>query len=173
MKPSRLLYVLLASLLLILAGCGGQSNQAGQAPQNNQGHSEHQSQAANGFDLWETTASISQLPTFLDKVDPRIKDMYRVAGDNLDVLQWMPCYCGCADSSDHKHNGNCFVKEVKEDGSVVWDDHGTRCGTCMDIAAISAQMKQEGKSLKEIRTYIDNTYKEGYSKPTPTPMPQS
>jgi hypothetical protein len=30
---------------------------------------------------------------------------------------------------------------------------------------------QEGKSLKEIRTIIDETYKEGYAKPTDTPMP--
>ena len=33
-------------------------------------------------------------------------------------------------------------------------------------------MKQKGKSTLEIRNYIDNKYKEGYGKPTPTPMPK-
>ena len=31
-------------------------------------------------------------------------------------------------------------------------------------------MKQKGKTTLEIRNYIDNKYKEGYGKPTPTPM---
>lgn len=66
---------------------------------------------------------------------------------------------------------NCFVKKINEDGSVVWDDHGTRCGVCLEIAAESMKMKQEGKSIKEIRNYIDEKYKEGYAKPTKTPMP--
>ena len=35
-----------------------------------------------------------------------------------------------------------------------------------------ASMKQKGKSTLEIRNYIDNKYKEGYGKPTPTPMPK-
>jgi Protein of unknown function with PCYCGC motif len=35
----------------------------------------------------------------------------------------------------------------------------------------SIKMKQEGKSIKEIRHYIDEKYKEGYAKPTKTPMP--
>jgi hypothetical protein len=41
----------------------------------------------------------------------------------------------------------------------------------MEIAAVSAKLSEEGKSAKEIRTYIDEAFKEGYAKPTPTPMP--
>ncbi|MGD8192518.1 PCYCGC motif-containing (lipo)protein [Brevibacillus ginsengisoli] len=173
MKPVRPLYLFLFSLFLILAGCGTPGNQSSTSHDTHQNTSQpgHQQHAPNG-DLQETTASIKQLPNFLNTVDPQIKEVYRIAGDNLDVLKWMPCYCGCADSAGHEHNAHCFVKEVQADGSVVWDDHGTRCGTCMEIAAISAKMKQEGKSLKEIRNTIDDQYKTGYSKPTPTPMPE-
>jgi hypothetical protein len=32
-------------------------------------------------------------------------------------------------------------------------------------------MAQGGKSLKEVREFIDENYKEGYAKPTDTPMP--
>jgi hypothetical protein len=33
-------------------------------------------------------------------------------------------------------------------------------------------MKKQGKSVQEIRKFIDEKYKEGYAKPTQTPMPQ-
>ena len=84
----------------------------------------------------------------------------------------MPCYCGCGESAGHKSNLNCFIQEKREDGSIVWDDHGTRCLVCLEIAVQSAQLHKEGKSLKEIRQFIDDTYKEGYAKPTPTDMPE-
>lgn len=173
MKPVRPLYLILLSLFLFLAGCGTPADQTAANKDSHQEQSQpgHERHAPNG-DLQETTASIKQLPNFLNTVDPRIKDIYQVAGENLDVLKWIPCYCGCAESGSHQHNAHCFVNEVQADGTVVWDDHGTRCGTCMEIAAISAKMHQEGKSLKEIRTYIDEQYKTGYAKPTPTPMPE-
>ncbi|NGQ96453.1 hypothetical protein G3578_14915 [Brevibacillus sp. SYP-B805] len=164
----------IAGLLMasLLAGCS--SNQAepptGQHAQHD--HTSHQTLAPNGADIQELTASISQMPTFLDNLDPQIKEAYKIAAENREVLKWIPCYCGCADSADHKSNYNCFIKEEHADGSVVWDDHGTRCGTCMQIAVVSAQMKQEGKSIKEIRAFIDEAFKEGYAPPTPTPMPQ-
>ena len=105
------------------------------------------------------------------KQSDNVKEDYRIAGANLDLLKWMPCYCGCGEEAGHKDNSNCFVKEVKSDGTVVWDDHGTRCGTCMEIAVSAAAMKKQGKSVKEIRDAVDKYYKDGYAKPTPTPMP--
>lgn len=159
MKPTRFVFAGLLSLSL-LAGCG--SNDA--APQHETHH------LPNG-DLQEVTASIKQLPTFLDKVDPQIKEVYQIASSVNDTLKSIPCYCGCGESAGHLHNGNCFIKEVKQDGSVVWDDHGTRCGVCMEIAVVTAKMSMEGKSTKEIRTFIDKQYGEGYAEPTPTPMP--
>lgn len=161
MKMTKLIMGTL-TVAFLMAGCA--SNNASDKL------NEHQHQVANG-DIQETTASIKTLPTFLDKADPTIKTAYEIAAANLDVLNNMPCYCGCGQSAGHKDNMNCFVKEVKTDGSVVWDDHGTRCDTCMEIAVISSKMKQQGKSLKEIRSFIDDHYKEGYAKPTPTPMP--
>ncbi|MGN7471456.1 PCYCGC domain-containing protein [Brevibacillus sp. SAFN-007a] len=147
----------------LLAGCGS-NDQAGQD------HANHAQHAQNG-DLQEMTASVDQLPKFLDNQDPVIIESYKIAGANRELLKSIPCYCGCGESAGHLHNGNCFIKEEKPDGSIVWDDHGTRCGVCMEIAVISSKLKQAGKSTKEIRDYIDNTYKEDYAKPTPTPMP--
>jgi hypothetical protein len=165
MKPIKLLlgYLVAATLL---GGCAAKQTEKQTAPQLN----EHQHQLPNG-DLQETTAGLTTLPTFLNNLDPQIKHSYEVASQHLDLLTWIPCYCGCGKSAGHKNNANCFIKEVKQDGSVVWDDHGTRCSTCMNIAVTSAKLKGQGKSIKEIRSIIDNQYKEGYAQPTPTPMP--
>jgi len=156
------------ALSVLLSACGTPSGKTttAMAPP----HSAHQQHAPNG-DLQETTSGITQLPTFLDKQRPEIKQAYQVAALVADLLQWIPCYCGCGESAGHTSNKNCFIKEIKQDGSVVWDDHGTRCGVCLEIAVTSARMKQDGKSAKEIRTYIDQKYQKGYAKPTDTPMP--
>ncbi|MFD2370183.1 PCYCGC motif-containing (lipo)protein [Brevibacillus sp. GCM10020057] len=147
----------------LLTGCGS-SDQAGQE------HASHTQHAPNG-DLQEMTASADQLPKFLDNQDPVIVQSYKIAAANRELLKSIPCYCGCGESAGHQHNGNCFIKEERPDGSIVWDDHATRCGVCMEIAVVSSKLKEAGKSTKEIREYIDNAYKEGYGKPTPTPTP--
>ena len=81
----------------------------------------------------------------------------------------IPCYCGCGESVGHKTIKIALFVKLKN-GEVVWDSHATTCVNCLEIAVESASMKQKGKSTLEIRNYIDNKYKEGYGKPTPTPM---
>lgn len=148
--------------LLVLSACGGQTSSSA-------GH-DHPHETAAG-DIQEKTASIEKLPSFLDKQREEIRIAYKVAAQSADFLQWMPCYCGCGDSAGHQSNKNCFIKEIESDGSVVWDDHGTRCGVCMQIAVTTYKLKEQGKTAKEIRQVIDETYKSGFAKPTPTPMP--
>ncbi|GAA3406429.1 PCYCGC motif-containing (lipo)protein [Paenibacillus hodogayensis] len=131
---------------------------------------EHDSHGPHG-DIQEKTASIQTLPSFLDSQREEIRTAYRLAAQSAELLQWIPCYCGCGESSGHRSNENCFIQKIEADGSVVWDDHGTRCGVCMQIAVTTYQLKEQGKSAKDIRQTIDATYKTGYAKPTPTPMP--
>lgn len=160
-KRSRFLYTVLLTAALV-GGCASADDSTQQS-----GHQHH---LPNG-DLQEQTASLTELPSFLDEVDPQVKEIYQIAAKHHALLQWIPCYCGCGESAGHQHNRNCFIAEVKEDGSVVWDDHGTRCGVCLEIAYISSQLEAQGKSPTEIRTFIDEQYKEGYAEPTPTPLP--
>ncbi|WP_153733376.1 PCYCGC motif-containing (lipo)protein [Sporosarcina obsidiansis] len=163
----------LAALTLALAACGNGATEKPvdsdhQDAEAEAGHVEH---LANG-DLQEVTASANVLPSFLDGKPEDMRLVYQVAGKATDILQYMPCYCGCGESAGHESNMNCFIDEVREDGSIVWDDHGTRCQVCLEIAVKSVQMKQDGKSLKEIRDAIDTEYGNGnYAKPTDTPMP--
>ncbi|MWV43047.1 hypothetical protein GRF59_05340 [Paenibacillus sp. HJL G12] len=163
-KKTRItvLGVILSSMLL--AGCGAKEDNTSASHQDS-----HQQVAANG-DVQEMTMGMDKLPVFLDSLDPSLKTAYTTAASVKDILGSIPCYCGCGESAGHKSNLNCFIKEENADGSVVWDDHGTRCGVCVETAMTVSELSKQGKSVKEIRTIIDKTYSTGeYANPTPTP----
>lgn len=148
----------------VLAGCSSSSSENHSSTENHP-TSEHTS-----GDLRETTKDKNQLPSFINNLDPKVGEIYQLAGQNTELLNWMPCYCGCGQSVNHKSNRDCFINEVKADGSIVWDSHGTKCGVCLKIAYEAVNLKKQGKSTLEIRKYIDNKYKDGYAQPTLTPM---
>ncbi|RDY72509.1 PCYCGC motif-containing (lipo)protein [Halobacillus sp. SY10] len=155
MKKS--LFLILTLLIgTVLAGCSSESEE--------EAHIEH----VNG-DIREETASVKTLPSFMDEKPQEMHDIYMAAAQSKELLENIPCYCGCGDSVGHRDNYDCFVNKTNEDGSIVWDDHGTKCGVCMEIAAQSIIDYQDGKSIKEIREKIDSTYENGYAEPTPTP----
>ncbi|TBL68551.1 PCYCGC motif-containing (lipo)protein [Paenibacillus thalictri] len=161
MKKRLALFTSILFLSAALSACGKPDSTAGV---------QHVHRTPGG-DLQEKTVSLQAMPDFLKNQKDEIRLVYQLAAQNTDMLKWMPCYCGCGESAGHQSNQNCFIKEVLPDGSVVWDDHGTRCVTCMEIAVTAAKLKQDGKSAKEIRQFIDATYQKGYAKPTNTPMP--
>lgn len=172
---AKLFWVLMAAaLLLVLAACarqGGASGEAG-AGDAHKGHDGHATTLAANGDLREETASTDVLPSFLDEEADTVKLAYVTASKLQDTLQYIPCYCGCGQSSGHKSNLECFIAGVREDGTVIWDDHGTNCGVCQQIALQSAQKKSEGLSDLQIRQWVDETYGSGgYADPTDTPLP--
>lgn len=177
MKRRQLVLTTTLAFGFLITGCGNESNdhknhQEQSQPKKEASHQGHENHLPNG-DIQELTASMDVLPGFLDKQPKEIAAVYATAPKYRELLESMPCYCGCGDSAGHKDNYDCFVAENKEDGKIVWDDHGTKCGTCLEIAAISMSESANGKSDLEIRKMIDEKYKEGYAKPTPTPMPAS
>lgn len=119
-------------------------------------------------DVREETSSAEVLPHFLEGKPEDMQMIYRAVATHQELLEQIPCYCGCGDSVGHKDNYDCFIHDNKEDGRVVWDDHGTKCLVCLEIAAKSVTDYMGGKSVKDIRNEIDEKYKEGYANPTPT-----
>jgi hypothetical protein len=120
-------------------------------------------------DIREATVSAETKPAFLEHHHETIQDIYEQVPNYRDLLEQMPCYCGCGESVGHRNTYDCFIHEHKRDGSVVWDDHGAKCGVCLEIAHYSMELYDKGASIKEIRHFIDERYKEGYAKPTDTP----
>ena len=52
-----------------------------------------------------------------------VRAMYAYAARRPDVLQYMPCYCGC-EKQGHRSNHDCFVKGKTKAGLPKWDAMG-------------------------------------------------
>lgn len=102
-------------------------------------------------------ASMSNMPTEIQKAPLTVSDAYRFAVANPDVLKNVPCYCGCG-AVGHTSNYSCFVQEVKSSGEIVFGRHALGCSLCVDIAQNVMYLTQEGKTPQEIREQIDQTY---------------
>ena len=109
------------------------------------------------------------LPSFANK-DARIQAAYLYALENPQVLEKIPCYCGCYvpapmhDGFEHKNNKNCFIKD---DGS--WVKHGSECVVCVNIALDVKDGLSQGLTIKQVRDKIDYEYGRFGAVPTNTP----
>ena len=61
----------------------------------------------------------SALPANLRQAPPNVRAAYRFAIANRDVLRQIPCYCGCG--AEHPSNYECYIKEVRADGTYQFD----------------------------------------------------
>ncbi len=68
-------------------------------------------------------APSSSLPSSMVDAPTTVREAYQFALANQEVLEKIPCYCGCG-GQGHRNARDCFVKEVRADGSVVWDQMG-------------------------------------------------
>lgn len=92
------LALLLALSLLALAGCGGDAREI-------------------------TLAPLAQMPDFVQNAPGNVQEAYRFAVANPELVDQMPCYCGCG-SVGHTSNLECYVKGFNPDGSVAeFDNH--------------------------------------------------
>jgi hypothetical protein len=66
-----------------------------------------------------TLAPESALPANLRNAAPSVREAYRFAINNRDVLRRIPCYCNCGD--EHQSNAECYIKEVRTDGRITFD----------------------------------------------------
>lgn len=53
-----------------------------------------------------------------------VREAYEFAIERPDVLEWIPCPCGCI-YEGHADNRACFVAAFNDDGTVKLDDHGS------------------------------------------------
>jgi hypothetical protein len=96
---------------------------------------------------------------------------YAYAARHPEVLQHIPCYCGCV-REGHRSNLNCFVSGFRPDGTPTWTDHSFSCPMCVHIAREAMLMTSQGMPLQQVREEIERRYRvvgEG----TQTPLPSS
>jgi Protein of unknown function with PCYCGC motif len=102
---------------------------------------------------------------------PMVQQVYEFAARHPEVLQYVPCYCGCERMS---HNGNhdCFVKSRAVSGRVTeWESHGVGCAVCLDVGRDAMTLFNSGNSVAQIRAAIDKKYGSYFTSSTPTPRP--
>jgi hypothetical protein len=102
-----------------------------------------------------------------------LRQVYEFAARHPEVLQYVPCYCGC-ENVGHKANHDCFVKSRAADGRVTqWDSHGMGCAVCVGVGRRAMALFNQGMSVPQIRQAIDREFGSHYPSHTPTPIPKS
>lgn len=100
-----------------------------------------------------------------------IQQVYEFAARHPEVLQYVPCYCGC-ERAGHGGNHDCFIRSRAANGRVAeWDAHGIGCTICVDVARDAMTMFNAGAAPTAIREAIDKKYGSRYPSSTPTPKP--
>ena len=104
----------------ILAACGG--NGAGAA-----GDESRPAALSLATDDWVTIDGVD-FPARMAGAPDEVKEAYVFAAKHPEVLQYMPCYCGCEnDSPPHQSNVDCFIDQIDRSGErprVVVDPMG-------------------------------------------------
>lgn len=103
MKRITSLFVLIASIALIVAACGSEVD-------------------SKKFTLDQKHA---QLPDYVMGAPEKVQQTYIMATEYPEVLAQVPCYCGCGVNNGHKSDLDCFIGQFGEGNAVTeWDSMG-------------------------------------------------
>lgn len=97
---------------LIISGCASNESQ-----ETEEGHGDHVQQQPPkleytlGSNDWSVVTSVTD--------SPKILEAYQFAVEHPEVLDYMPCYCGCYEEDGHTSNTNCFVDSVNENVAIL------------------------------------------------------
>ncbi|RFU69591.1 hypothetical protein D0463_01805 [Bacillus sp. V59.32b] len=91
----KVIFPLLTSAILLI-GCASEKGERTEKPPT--------LQYKVGSNDWSAVTSVSD--------NPDILEAYQFAVEHPDVLNYMPCYCGCYEEDGHTSNTNCFVEKV-------------------------------------------------------------
>jgi hypothetical protein len=85
--------------------------------------------------------------TFASNPNPEIAASYQVAKEIPEVLEYMPCYCGCFGTAGHRNNLDCFR-----------DNHGITCSLCRAIALEAKRQHELGTPVQQIKRIVDERW---------------
>ncbi len=141
MRNARLKVMLACSLVILLAsalaGCKGEGS----------------SGIGDAFPM----AAMEDMPAEVQDAPVSVQQAYQFAAANPEVLQQLPCYCGCS-AMGHTSNYACYVSGADASGELQYDSHALGCSICVDITQDAMRMIKDGKDVTEIKSYVDETY---------------
>jgi hypothetical protein len=87
-------------------------------------------------------APLDQMPAEVQNAPLKVQQAYQFAIANPQIMQQVPCY----------------AKGVDAAGKIDFDTHALGCSICVDITQDTVRLLKEGKSVPEIKAYVDQTY---------------
>jgi hypothetical protein len=91
------------------------------------------------------THAVADLHKTLDPMQfqGEVREAYKVAQENPDLLAQLHCYCGCDRTLGHKNLLDCYRS-----------DHGASCAICTGEAIEAKKLFDQGASIETIRTAL-------------------
>lgn len=102
-------------------------------------------------------AALGDMPMDVQQAPVSVQQAYQFAVANPEVLTKLPCYCGCG-TMGHTSNYACYVAGTTTEGVITYDPHALGCSICVDITQDAMRLLRQGKTVSEIRLYVDTTY---------------
>lgn len=100
---------------------------------------------------------LGQMPAQVQSAPATVREAYQFAAANPEIMKGIPCYCGCG-SIGHTSNYSCYVSGQDAQGILSFDTHALGCSLCVDITQDTMRLLKEGKTVPEIKAYVDATY---------------
>lgn len=63
-----------------------------------------------------------ELPFFVRGRGAKAEEAYRFATANREILQYIPCFCGCVHLG-HRSNYDCYIAAVRPNGRIAYTSH--------------------------------------------------
>ncbi|EIJ78386.1 putative lipoprotein [Bacillus methanolicus PB1] len=98
----KMIFSIIASATIMVA-CSSNTEEMTTGDHKNQNESVLQYKI--GSNDWSDVTSVTE--------SPEILEAYQFAVEHPEVLDYMPCYCGCYEEDGHTSNTDCFVDKVE------------------------------------------------------------
>ena len=102
-------------------------------------------------------APLAEMPDMVIEAPETVQEAFQYAVANPDILSQIPCYCGCG-AMGHQSNYDCYVAGETPAGELSFDNHALGCSICVDITQDTMRLIDQGKSMPEILSYVNDTY---------------
>lgn len=98
---------------LVMSGCASSSGeQSEEAPTNKQSQPvQPQLEYLLGSNDWSVVTDLTD--------NAKTLEAYQFAVEHPEVLDYMPCYCGCYEEDGHTSNTDCFVDSVNDKVAIL------------------------------------------------------
>ena len=104
-----------------------------------------------------TMLPMDRMPAQVQSAAVNVQQAYQFASANTDVMKGIPCYCGCGNIG-HISNYSCYVQGTDAKGNITFDNHALGCSLCVTITQDTMRFLKEGKTVPQIKAYVDAAY---------------